>query len=370
MSTNEGLENRNVGAYTPLAPPHAVKDELPVTDAAAEVVAQTRRVIRDIIHGRDRDRLLVVVGPCSIHDADAAYEYAARLKRIADATRDQLVLVMRTYFEKPRTTVGWKGLINDPRLDGSCDIAAGLALARRILLKINTFGVPCACEMLDPITPQYIADLVSWAAIGARTTESQTHREMASGLSMPVGFKNGTDGGLEVALNAMISARHEHSFLGINNEGITAVVKTRGNPDRHVVLRGGGGQTNFSAADIRQAAALVRDEAIARPIMVDCSHGNSAKDYTRQGQVFRDVVREFSAGDDSIMGLLMESNLKPGKQTWIADAPLAYGVSITDACIGWEETQDLLLEAATQLAARPGRTAMPVTTSARLTPAA
>ncbi|MBI3785603.1 MAG: 3-deoxy-7-phosphoheptulonate synthase [Deltaproteobacteria bacterium] len=355
MTAIESLENRNIMANTPLAPPRSVKNELPVNEEAAQVVAQTRQAIRDILHGRDRHRLLVVVGPCSIHDADAAYEYAARLKRLADATRERLVIVMRTYFEKPRTTVGWKGLINDPHLDGSCDVATGLSLARRILLKINTFGVACACEMLDPITPQYIADLVSWAAIGARTTESQTHREMASGLSMPVGFKNGTDGGLEVALNAMISARHRHSFLGINNEGITAIVKTKGNPDRHMVLRGGGGQTNFSADQIEQAAALMHDEEIPRPIMVDCSHDNSSKDYNRQAEVFRQVVGQFVSGNESIMGLLVESNLKPGKQTWVADAPLAYGVSITDACIGWEETREIILEAASTVALRPQR---------------
>jgi 3-deoxy-7-phosphoheptulonate synthase len=348
--SRERIENRNVAEVTPLASPQAVKTELSLTDVAAETVLQSRRAIRDIIHGRDRERLLVVVGPCSIHEAESAYEYAARLKKVADLTRDRLVIVMRTYFEKPRTTIGWKGLINDPRLDGSCDIAVGLRLARQVLLKINTFGMPCACEMLDPITPQYIADLLSWAAIGARTTESQTHREMASGLSMPVGFKNGTDGGLEVALNAMISARHPHSFLGISNEGITAVIKTVGNADRHMVLRGGAGKPNYGAADVARAAALVKDEGIERPVMVDCSHDNSGKDHTRQPHVFQNVVQQFCDGEEAIMGLLLESNLQPGKQVWKAGVPLAHGVSITDACIGWEETQELLMEAASQLA--------------------
>jgi 3-deoxy-7-phosphoheptulonate synthase len=348
----EKIENRNLVGVTPLVPPRTVKAMLPRTEAATRLVLDTRRAIRDVIHGRDADRLVVVVGPCSVHDPAAAFEYAGKLKQVVDATRGQLVIVMRTYFEKPRTTVGWKGLINDPHLDGSCDIAAGLELARRILLHINDLGVPCAVEMLDPITPQYIADLVSWAAIGARTTESQTHREMASGLSMPVGFKNGTDGGLEVALNAMISARHPHSFLGISNEGATAVIKTTGNPDRHIVLRGGGGKTNYAPAEIARAAALVAEEGIARPVMVDCSHDNSAKDHTRQPHVFRDVLGQFCDGQRALMGLLLESNLNAGKQTWKQGTTLEYGVSITDACIGWDETVELLTAAAQQLRRR------------------
>jgi 3-deoxy-7-phosphoheptulonate synthase len=342
----EKLENRNLTEVIPLIPPRAVKAKLPLSEAAAAVVLAARGAIRDILHGRDRHRLVVVVGPCSIHDPAAAYEYARNLKRVADATREQLVIVMRAYFEKPRTTVGWKGLINDPRLDGSCDIASGLELARTILLKINTFGLPCACETLDPVTPQYIADLVSWAAIGARTTESQTHREMASGLSMPVGFKNGTDGGLEVARNAMISARHAHSFLGINAEGVTSVVKTTGNPDRHIVLRGGASMPNYGAAEVARAAALVAEEGIARPIMVDCSHDNSAKDHTRQPHVARHALGQFLGGQDAIMGLMLESNLQPGKQVWKEGTTLTYGVSITDACIGWGETASLLYELA------------------------
>jgi 3-deoxy-7-phosphoheptulonate synthase len=342
MPMREKIENRNLVEFTPLVPPRAVKTQLPLTDTAADVVLQTRQAIRDIIHGRDRHRLLVIVGPCSIHDPAAALEYAQSLKRVADATHDDVVIVMRTYFEKPRTTVGWKGLINDPHLDGSCDIGTGLQLARDTLLKINNLGMPCACEMLDPVTPQYIADLVSWAAIGARTTESQTHREMASGLSMPVGFKNGTDGGLQSAFNAMISARHPHSFLGINADGMTAVVKTLGNPDRHIVLRGGGNRTNYAPDDIARAVALVADEAIARPVMVDCSHDNSGKDHTRQTHVGRAVLEQVRGGQQAIMGLLLESNLRPGKQTWKEGVPLAYGVSITDACIGWEETEAFL----------------------------
>lgn len=255
----EKIEDRNVEGIMPLISPRAVKAAQPLTQRAAELVLETRRAIRDVLHGRDRDRLVVVVGPCSIHDPDAAFEYARRLRAVAAATRDRLIVVMRTYFEKPRTTIGWKGLINDPRLDGSCDIAAGLQLARKILLEINELGLPCGGEVLDPITPQYISDLLSWASIGARTIESQTHREMASGLSMPIGFKNSTAGGLQVVQHAMISARHPHTFLGISADGATAMIKTNGNPDRHVVLRGGGSGPNYSPADVARAVEMLRD---------------------------------------------------------------------------------------------------------------
>jgi len=345
------IEDRNLVGLLPLIPPREVKRRLPLTDRAAALVLRTRNEIRDILHGRDLHRLLVVVGPCSIHDPGAAIDYAHRLKTVADATRDHLLIVMRAYFEKPRTTVGWKGLINDPRLDGSCDIPAGLELARSILLDIQQLGLPCASELLDPITPQYMGDLVSWAAIGARTTERQTHRAMASGLSMPIGFKNGTDGGLQVALNAMISAGHPHSFVGITADGNGAVVKTLGNPDRHIVLRGGGGKPNYSADDIDRAHGLVASQGIARPIMVDCSHDNSNKDHKRQATACRAVLEQYQEGRNCIMGLMIESNIRDGKQTWKQDAALAYGVSITDACIGWEETESLLSEAARAVAA-------------------
>jgi 3-deoxy-7-phosphoheptulonate synthase len=248
--------------------------------------------------------------------------------------------------------VGWKGLINDPHLDGSCDIATGLQLARSILLQINELGLACATEMLDPVTPQYTADLVSWAAIGARTIESQTHREMASGLSMPVGFKNGTDGRLEIALNAILSASHPHSFLGIGQDGMTALVKTTGNPDRHIVLRGGGGKTNYGPEDVARAALLMKDQGIPRSVMVDCSHDNSHKNYRNQGSVCRAVLQQYQAGQRALMGLMLESNLYPGKQTWQEGAPLQYGVSITDGCIGWEETEDLLWEMAATVEGR------------------
>lgn len=347
------IDNQHVIDIKPLVPPRDMKTRLPITDTVSEVVFQTRQAIREILHGGDKDRLLVIVGPCSIHDPAAAYEYADALKRVADATRDRLVIVMRTYFEKPRTTVGWKGLINDPHLDGTCDIAAGIELARTILLHINERGVPCASEMLDPVTPQYLADLISWGAIGARTTESQTHREMASGLSMPVGFKNGTEGSLQVALNAMTAARQPHHFVGINADGITCVVRTMGNPDRHIVLRGGGGKTNYGRDDVAKAEAAVKNEGIVRPIMVDCSHDNSAKDHRRQAHVARDVIQQFVEGRQSIMGIMLESNLKPGKQAWRKGEPLAYGVSITDACLGWDETEALLHELAEAMACKP-----------------
>ena len=347
---NEPLNNRYVIEIRELVPPRRIKEQLPANEATEATVLQTRQAIRDILYGRDQHRLLVVIGPCSIHDPEAAMTYGAALKKVSEATQDHLLIVMRTYFEKPRTTVGWKGLINDPHLDGSCDIAEGLRQARTVLLDLNALGVPCATELLDPVTPQYISDLISWSAIGARTTESQTHREMASGLSMPVGFKNGTDGSLQVALNAMVAARQPHSFVGINLDGVTSVIKTNGNPDRHVVLRGGGGKTNYSREHILAAKDGLVDEDIARPIMVDCSHGNSDKDHTRQIPVAHSVVQQYYEGQRYILGLLMESNLKPGKQSWGTGKTLEYGVSITDACIGWEDTETLLYELADTLA--------------------
>jgi 3-deoxy-7-phosphoheptulonate synthase len=349
---NRPLDNQHVIEIKALPSPRVIKMALPITEDAAALVVETREAIRRILHGQDRERLLVIVGPCSIHDPEAAFEYAAKLKPVAEALRDRLLIVMRTYFEKPRTTIGWKGLINDPHLDGTCDIATGMELARTILLKINQSGVPCGTELLDPISPQYIADLISWTAIGARTTESQTHREMASGLSMPVGFKNGTEGSLQVAINAMISARTPHHFVGINADGQTSIIKTMGNPDRHIVLRGGGGKTNYDAVHVANAEMAVASEGIARPIMIDCSHDNSSKDHRRQGLVSREVLRQFQEGRQSIMGLMLESNLHPGKQTWKEGTSLAYGVSITDACLGWDETAALLNELADSIVAK------------------
>ena len=350
---NRPIDNQHVIEIKALPSPRAIKTKLPITDQAAALVVETREAIRKILHGQDHDRLVIIVGPCSIHDPDAACEYAEKLKPVADALRDRLLIVMRTYFEKPRTTVGWKGLINDPHLDGTCDIALGMEIARTLLLKINQLGLPCGTELLDPISPQYVADLISWSAIGARTTESQTHRELASGVSMPVGFKNGTEGSLQVAVNAMISARAPHHFVGINADGQTAIIKTMGNPDRHIVLRGGGGKTNYEAEHVAKAETAVAGEGVARPIMIDCSHDNSHKDHTRQGAVAREVIRQFREGRHSIMGLMLESNLHPGKQTWKEGVALKHGVSITDACLGWDETERLLGELADSLAAKP-----------------
>jgi len=339
---SEALENRNLVSIRPLVPPGTAKQSQPVDAAVAETVVSARQALRAILHGRDTRRLAVIVGPCSIHDEDAALDYAERLVPLARDLGDALVIVMRTYFEKPRTRVGWKGLINDPRLDGSCDIGAGLALARRILLRVGGLGLPCASEILDPVTPQYIADLLSWVAIGARTTESQTHREMASGLSMPVGFKNGTDGGVAAAGNALASARAPHSFLGIDEEGRTAVVSTAGNPDGHLVLRGGAHGPNYSPEHVSHAAAAATEQGLRRGVMVDCSHDNSGQDHRRQGAVCRAAVEQFEAGQDALMGVMLESNLEPGQQRWERGQPLRYGVSTTDACIGWKETRELL----------------------------
>lgn len=340
------LDNLNTDALEPLVSPREIRAAHPVTPEIEALVLETREAIRAILHGRDQSRLFVVVGPCSVHDREAALDYARRLKAVAGDLSDALVVVMRTYFEKPRTTVGWKGLINDPHLDGTCDIGTGLDRARTLLVEVNGLGLPCASEVLDPVTPQYVADLLSWAAVGARTTESQTHREMASGLSMPIGFKNGTDGRLDSAKNALVSARSSHAFLGINADGMTSVVKTTGNADGHVVLRGGRDGTNYGADAIADAVSLVADSDFSRPIMVDTSHDNSGKDHTRQAQVCREVLKTYEAGQGAVCGLLIESNLAPGKQSWKPDAPLQYGVSITDACIGWDETEALLREIA------------------------
>ena len=342
----EKLEDRNLTAIRPLPTPQRLKAELPTDANAHATVAQARSAIRDLLHGRDSRRLLVVSGPCSIHDPDAALAYAERLAKLAERTRDALLVVMRTYFEKPRTTVGWKGLINDPHLDGSCDLPRGLRVARETLLRINHLGVACGSELLDPITPQYVADLLAWGAIGARTSESQTHRELASGVSMPVGFKNGTNGSIESARDAMFAAGHPHTFVGIDAQGETAAVVTRGNPDRHLILRGGGGRTNYGAGEIRSAAALVADQGIPRSILVDCSHANSGKDSARQPEACRRVLDQVRGGDTAILGVMLESNLEAGRQDWTPGGALRRGVSITDGCLGWEESEALLEEIA------------------------
>ncbi len=346
-------QNLRIAEFAPLVTPRQLETELPSTDSIRDTVQLSRAAISAMLHGQDDHRLVVVVGPCSIHDPEAALDYAERLKGLADATQGQLLIVMRTYFEKPRTVVGWKGLISDPRLDGSCEISDGLTLAREVLLRIAGLGLPCATEFLDTVVPHYLSDMITWAAIGARTTESQVHRQMASGLSMPVGFKNSTDGALQNAINAVLSARHGHAFLGINADGMSSVVRTLGNQDAHVVLRGGASGPNYHAEDIAIAAQAVRQEGLARGVMVDCSHDNSGKDHTKQGSVFTEVVRNFASGQKPILGLMIESNLFEGKQTWMQGVPLKYGVSITDSCIGWNETEDMLLGAASLLAQRP-----------------
>ena len=344
------LENLNIASSEVLITPEQLKARLPATPLIESAVRDARGAIRRILSGTDA-RLLVVVGPCSIHDPAAAIDYAHRLAALAPKVRGQLLLVMRAYFEKPRTTVGWKGLINDPYLDDSFHIADGLEIARRLLLDIAELGLPLSTEALDPITPQYLQDLIAWSAIGARTTESQTHREMASGLSSPVGFKNGTDGGLEVALNALQSVSHPHNFLGINGSGQVSVLQTRGNPDAHIVLRGGSRGPNFEAHSIAECEQALLRTGLRTNIMVDCSHANSKKDHNRQPRVARDVVAQIAAGNRSLIGLMIESNLKAGNQKLSANPEeMAYGVSVTDACIDWETTEALLLEVAGSLA--------------------
>jgi 3-deoxy-7-phosphoheptulonate synthase len=342
-------ENLRITEFSPLVGPRQLEEQLASTEAIRQLVQESRQALASMMHGQDQRRLVVVVGPCSIHDPEAALDYARRLKAVADDVGDRFLLVMRTYFEKPRTVVGWKGLINDPHLDGSYEIAAGLAMARQVLLGVSSIGLPCATEFLDTVVPHYLSDMVSWAAIGARTTESQVHRQMASGLSMPVGFKNSTDGSLQNAVNAVLSARQPHAFLGINAEGVSSVVKTTGNPDGHIVLRGGASGPNYQAQDIAAAAEILGPHQLARGVMVDCSHDNSGKDPTRQAAVFDEVLDTFIAGQKAILGVMLESNLQPGKQTWMQGVPLNYGVSITDACIGWDETEALLREAAERL---------------------
>ena len=343
------IQDLHVLATQPLVAPRALKEELPVDEMLAETVVNARETVRRILNGRD-SRLLCVVGPCSIHDPEAALDYAGRLVELSRRLEERLFIVMRVYFEKPRTTVGWKGLINDPHMDDSCDMQEGLRIARRLLLDINRLGLPAGTEMLDPITPQYIADLISWAAIGARTTESQTHREMASGLSMPVGFKNTTEGNLQIAVNAIESARRPHSFLGITQDGVTAIVRTSGNPDTHVVLRGGK-TPNFDEGSVEECVRLLLKGGLEPRVLVDCSHAQTAKDYTRQPAILKALVDQVANGNRAIMGLMLESNIGAGNQPLTDRASLKYGVSITDPCIDWATTERCLVEAAEVLSA-------------------
>ncbi len=337
-----------------LIAPAVLKDKLPLTDESAAVVQAGRAAVEDILAQRD-PRLLVIVGPCSIHDPDGAMDYARRLLPLRQELGDRLEIIMRVYFEKPRTTLGWKGLINDPHLDDSCDVETGLSMARTLLRHIVALGMPTATEFLDSIVPQYLADLVSWAAIGARTTESQTHREMASGLSMPVGFKNGTDGDCQTAIDAMRAARSAHSFLGIDQQGLTSVIKTRGNPTGHLVLRGGRLRTNYDPPSIAEAARGLAAVKLPPVLMVDCSHANSGKHHARQELVWQSLLEQRQAAQSAgepvaIIGAMLESYLEGGKQPIPARREdIRYGVSITDACLGWKETESLLRAAASGL---------------------
>ena len=339
----------NITSKTRLPSPLELCSEIERTEAAGKFVAESREAIHRIIFGNDR-RLLVVVGPCSIHDLKAGREYAERLAELSKKVEDRLLLVMRVYFEKPRTTVGWKGLIMDPNLDGTSDIQEGLRIARRFLLDVIELGLPTATELLDPITPQYVADLVCWAAIGARTTESQTHRQMASGLSMPVGFKNGTDGNLGVAINAIKAASQTQTFLGIDNAGSANALTTKGNPNCHIVLRGGSGGPNYGADDVAKARESLQKAGLIPAIMTDCSHANSSKDPAKQPEVFTEIISQ-SLTDMSVIGAMIESNLSFGNQKFpqpVGD--LKYGISITDGCIDWDTTEEMLLKAHADLA--------------------
>jgi 3-deoxy-7-phosphoheptulonate synthase len=335
---NPAVDNINVESQEILITPKQLKKDVPMSAQAAQSIASSRETIRNILDGKDH-RLFVVVGPCSIHDTEAAMDYAGKLLQLAEELKDTLFIVMRVYFEKPRTTVGWKGLINDPHLNDSFKIQEGLHIGRKLLLDIAELGLPTSTEALDPISPQYMQDCIAWSAIGARTTESQTHREMASGLSSSVGFKNGTDGGLEVAMNAIQSASKPHRFLGINGEGQVAVIRTKGNPYAHVVLRGGSNGPNYDSVHINLTEQALEKAGAAKNIMVDCSHANSNKNPSLQPKVVDDVSNQITAGNRSIVGLMIESNINEGNQSIPSDlSKLAYGVSVTDGCIGWDTT--------------------------------
>ena len=344
------LDNVNVASMEEIASPQEVQERLPLTEAAARTVLAGRQALRAILERADA-RLFVVVGPCSIHDPKAALEYARRLRKLADEVRGTMVLVMRVYFEKPRTSLGWKGFINDPRMDDSFRMEEGLLRARELLMQIAEMGLPTGSEALDPISPQYLSELISWYAIGARTSESQTHREMASGLSAPVGFKNGTDGGLEVAINGIRSASQPHGFLGVNEAGRTSLIRSKGNAHGHLVLRGGGARPNYDTVSVKLAEKALAGAKLAENIVVDCSHANSMKDYSLQPLVFNDCMHQILEGNRSIVGLMLESNLEAGRQEIPEDrSKLRYGVSVTDGCIDWASTEQVLRRAHAELA--------------------
>ena len=347
----ESTRNLRVESVRPLLSPAILLEEVPMTEAAGMTVRAGRRQVADVLHGRN-DRLLVVVGPCSIHDPEAGMEYARRLASVAAGLSSELCIVMRVYFEKPRTTVGWKGLINDPYLDGTFQINEGLRRARQFLRGVSELGLPCGCEFLDPISPQFVADLVSWGAIGARTTESQVHRELASGLSMPIGFKNGTYGTVQIAVDAIMSAHHPHRFLGVTEQGLAAIVRTTGNPDCHVILRGGATGPNYDHESVARATATLEKAGLRPSVMVDASHGNSHKDFRRQAEVVRHLARQVADGADAVFGVMMESFLVEGRQDLVDPSRLVYGQSITDACVSWETTAELLPELAAAVRSR------------------
>jgi 3-deoxy-7-phosphoheptulonate synthase len=340
------IHDVNIQRIQPLASPREYQEKLPSTPQIVQLVADGRQQIARILRGED-DRMLLITGPCSIHDIHAGYEYAQRLKELADEFHDRLLIVMRVYFEKPRTTVGWKGLIYDPHLNGSFDITQGLQMAREFLLKVGELGVLASMEFIDPIMPQYVADLLSWVAIGARTAESQTHREMASGLSMPVGFKNGTGGSIQLAVDGVVASQAIQAFLGVDADGKAAIVVTKGNPDCHIVLRGGSRGPNYDASSIADAVQRLQRSGVRTQLVVDCSHANCGKDYTKERIAFHDVLNQRVAGNRNIVGMMLESHLFEGNQALDERNPgkLKYGVSITDPCIGWEETVELLTAA-------------------------
>lgn len=348
---NRPLSNTNILAEKTLISPDTLKQRYPRTEKASQTIEAGRASVEAILDGDDK-RLLAVVGPCSIHDVDMAKDYAKKLMTLRERVSDRIELVMRVYFEKPRTTVGWKGLINDPHLDDSFDIETGLSRARELLVWLADNGMPTGTEALDPISPQYLSDLFTWSAIGARTTESQTHREMSSGLSTAVGFKNGTDGGLEVAINAMQSAANPHSFLGIDSQGQATVLKTRGNAYGHIILRGGNEGPNYDSVNVSIAEEAMDNAGLPRRIMIDCSHANASKDHKRQPLVAHNVAEQLASGNDAIIGIMLESHIHAGNQSLKDPKDLAYGVSITDACIDWETTEKLMMELHGVLGAR------------------
>ena len=345
------LENSNIKNLQRLVTPKEFKTQFPVTNTITEHVEQSRQTLRNILDRKD-DRLIIVVGPCSVHDTKAAIDYAERLAKFSKTVEDQLFIVMRVYFEKPRTTVGWKGLINDPYLDGTFQIEKGMSLGRELMIKINELGLPIANEALDPISPQYMQDLISWSAIGARTTESQTHREMASGLSVPIGFKNGTDGSLDVAINALQSVSNGHSFLGIDGEGKVSIVHSTGNQYSHIVLRGGGGKPNYDSVNVKLTERALKEKELPVNIMIDCSHANSNKDPQLQPLVLDNIAQQILEGNESIIGVMLESHIEAGNQKLTDDkSKLIYGKSITDGCIDWPTTEDALTSIADKLRA-------------------